>query len=137
MKNLITKNKEIITYLIFGVLTTITSLLTYYLCVYTFLNPNNPIELQIANVISWICACLFAYITNRKYVFESKSKNVLKEFSKFLFSRLLTLIIDMGIMFLWVTILKGNDKIAKLIIQVLVIILNYIFSKLLVFKTHR
>ncbi len=130
------KYKEIITYLVFGVLTTVVSLATYYLCVYTFLNPSNPIELQIANIISWTFSVLFAYVTNRKYVFQSKNKKILKELFSFVSSRILTLILDMGIMFLWVTVLNGNDKIAKLFVQVIVIIANYIFSKIIVFKEN-
>lgn len=134
IKELYIKYKEIINYLIFGVLTTLVSLLTYYLLVYTFLNPNNPIELQIANIISWITCVTFAYITNRKYVFNSKDKNIIKEIIKFYSSRLSTLFIDMLIMFIFVTKLNFNDKIIKIIVQIIIIILNYILSKLLVFK---
>ena len=134
IKELYLKYKEIINYLIFGVLTTIVSLLTYYLLVYTILNPNNPIQLQISNIISWITCVTFAYITNRKYVFNSKDKNILKEIIKFYSSRLSTLFIDMLIMFIFVTKLNFNDKIIKIIVQIIIIILNYILSKLLVFK---
>lgn len=69
------KYKEIINYLIVGGLTTIVSLGVYYICVFTILNPNVPFELKDANVISWIVAVTFAYFTNRRFVFESKSKN--------------------------------------------------------------
>ena len=134
IKELYIKYKEIINYLIFGILTTIVSLLTYYLLVYTILNPNKPIELQIANIISWITCVTFAYITNRKYVFNSKDKNIIKEITKFYSSRLSTLFIDMLIMFIFVTKLNFNDKIIKIIVQIIIIILNYILSKLLVFK---
>ena len=72
LKTLYFKYKEIINYLIVGGLTTVVSLVTYYLCVLTFLDPGHPVQLQIANVISWIFAVTFAYFTNRKYVFESK-----------------------------------------------------------------
>lgn len=124
-------------YLIFGVLTTVVSLLVYYGCIYTFLNPENAVQLQIANIISWIAGVAFAYITNRKFVFESNESNQLKEISKFVTSRLATLFLDMIIMFIGVTCLHGNDKIVKLISQVLVIIGNYIFSKLFVFKKQK
>lgn len=134
MINLYKKYQEIIKYLIFGVLTTVVSLVTYYLLVLTILNPNNPLELQIANIISWITCVTFAYITNRLYVFNSKNKNVLKEIIKFYSSRLTTLILDMLIMFIFVTKLEFNDKIIKIIVQVIIIILNYILSKILVFK---
>ena len=70
------KKKEIINYLIVGVLTTFISIGVYYILTITILDPNNEFELQIANVISWIIAIIFAYITNRKYVFESKNKNI-------------------------------------------------------------
>lgn len=134
IKNIYLKYKEIINYLIFGVLTTIVSLLTYYLLVFTILNPNNHIELQIANIISWITCVTFAYITNRIYVFNSKNKNIIKEIIKFYSSRLTTLFLDMLFMYIFVSKLNFNDKIIKIIIQILIIILNYILSKLLVFK---
>jgi len=127
-------NKEIINYLIIGVLTTVVSLVTYYLLTFSVLNPNNDLELQIANVISWIVSVAFAYVTNRKYVFESKSKDIKKELSKFVSSRITTLLIDMGLMFIFVSLLSFNDKIIKLIVQFVVIVLNYVFSKLFVFR---
>lgn len=137
IKELYLKYKEIINYLIFGVLTTIVALVTYYICVYTILDPNNAVQLQIANVISWIISVAFAYITNRKFVFESKEKNKIKEASKFVTSRIVTLIMDMAIMYVGVTALKFNDKIMKLISQVVVIVMNYILSKILVFKKEK
>ena len=127
------KNKEIINYLIVGVLTLIVSLGVYYGAVFTFLNPNDAFQLQIANILSWIAAVTFAYVTNRKYVFESTNSNILAEAVRFYLSRVSTLIMDMAIMFVGVTILAFNDKIVKLIVQFVVIIANYIFSKLFVF----
>ena len=132
IKSLIKKfcTKEFIFYLIFGVLTTIVSLSVYYFCVLTFLNPNNAFQLQIANILSWILAVAFAYVTNRKFVFESKDPNKLKELIKFVTARLLTLFLDMLVMFILVTLLHFNDKISKLISQVIITISNYIFSKI-------
>ena len=132
--DLFNKYKEVVMYLIFGVLTTIVSLVSYYLLTITIFNPDNAILLQVANVLSWIISVLFAYITNRKFVFESKNNNILKEVSSFFGSRLITLLLDMLIMFVGVTLLKGNDKFIKVISQVIVIVSNYIFSKLFVFK---
>ena len=74
--DLFNKYKEVIMYLIFGVLTTVVSLVTYYALTLTILNPEKAIELQLANIISWILSVAFAYITNRKFVFESKSENI-------------------------------------------------------------
>ena len=135
--SLYNKHHEIISYLIFGVLTTIVSLITYYAFTFTILNPDIPLELQTANVISWIVSVTFAYFTNRKYVFESKNKNKVKEAISFYVSRLFTLFLDMGIMFVAVTLLKGNDVIFKVISTVLVIIANYVLSKLMVFKKEK
>ena len=129
MKN----KKEVILYLIFGVLTTVVSLAAYYLCTITFLNPNNAIEIQIANIISWITCVTFAFFTNRKYVFESK-EDIKKEGIKFYISRLSALLIDVVMIFVFVSLLKINDKIIKLVNQVIIIIFNYIASKLFVFK---
>ena len=128
------KYKEVINYLIVGGLTTVLSLGTYYICVYTFLNPENPLELQIANIIAWIVGVVFAYFTNRKFVFESKEQNKIKESAKFVGSRLTTLVLDMLIMWLGVTILCFNDKIMKIISQILLIVGNYVISKFFVFK---
>ena len=130
------KHEEIINYLIVGGLTTVVSLATYYICVLTILNPNNALELQIANIISWICAVTFAYITNRKFVFKSKNKDIKKEVISFTSSRIITLIMDMAIMALMVTVMHINDKIAKLVVQVVVTIGNYLLSKLFVFKKN-
>lgn len=131
------KYKEIINYLIVGVLTTVVSLGVYYGLVFTVLNPDSAVQLQIANVVSWIIAVIFAYVTNRMFVFESKAENKLKEGTSFVCSRLLTLFLDMIIMYIGVTVLHLNDKIFKLISQVAVTILNYVFSKLFVFKNKK
>lgn len=136
IKELYKKYKELINYLIFGVLTTVISLAVYYLSIFTFLNPDIAIQLQIANIISWVAGVTFAYFTNRKFVFESKNENKLQEATKFVSSRLTTLLLDMFIMWLFVTILHFNNKIMKLVSQVLIIIGNYILSKLLVFKNN-
>ena len=136
-KSIYLKNREIIVYLIVGVLTTIVSLGVYYGLVLTILNPNNAIELQLANISSWVAAVIFAYFANRIFVFRSKDKNMLKEGFKFCSSRIFTLLVDMLIMFLMVTILHFNDKIAKIVVQVVVTILNYIISKFIVFKKSK
>ncbi|MGN1310116.1 MAG: GtrA family protein [Clostridia bacterium] len=134
IKQLYLKYKEIINYLIVGVLTTVVSLAVYYISVFTFLNPDIPIQLQIANILSWIAGVAFAYFTNRKFVFESTNQNKLQEATKFVSSRITTLLLDMFVMWLGVTILHFNDKIIKIISQILVIVGNYVLSKLFVFK---
>ena len=134
IKELYIKYEEIINYLIVGVLTTVVSLATYFICTETFLDPNKKLELQIANIISWVFAVAFAYFTNRKYVFKSKNKNMLKEASSFVGSRILSLLMDMFTMFIIVSVLHLNDKIGKLVSQVIVTVANYILSKLFVFK---
>ena len=132
------KHEEIINYLIVGVLTTIVSLAVKWGLLFTILDASNAFELQTSVIISWIIAVSFAYITNRIFVFKSKSQNILKEISSFFGSRVITLLLDMGIMWFFVTLLKLNTDtwvfIWTMVVQVLVTILNYIFSKLLVFK---
>lgn len=141
MKNLLVracelykKYREIVDYLIVGGLTTVVSLATYYLCVMTVLDPGNAFQLQAANIISWVAAVTFAYFTNRKYVFRSSDSHILREASSFVASRIGTLLMDMAIMFVGVTLLGFNDKIMKLVVQVVVTIANYVFSKIFVFR---
>lgn len=130
------KYEEIINYIIVGGFTTFVSLATYYISVLTFLNPNNPFQLQVANVVSWICAVTFAYFANKKFVFKNNSEN-LSSAIKFFLSRVSTLLIDMASMYVFVSLLNINDKISKILVQFLVLILNYIFSKFIVFKEKK
>lgn len=127
------KYEEIINYVIVGGLTTVISLGSYYLCVLTVFDPENVVLLQCANIISWILSVTFAFFANRKYVFKSKNPNIVGEASKFYGARLLTLVIDMLVMFITVTVLHLNDKIMKIVSNVIILILNYIISKFLVF----
>ena len=131
------KYEELINYLIIGILTTIVSLATYYLLTLTILDANNKVYLQIANIISWLASVTFSYFTNRKYVFKVKNKSNIKECLNFYISRISTLLIDMIIMYIFVSILKFDNKIVKLIAQVVIIILNYILSKFIVFKSSK
>ena len=131
------KNPEIWNYLIVGLLTTVVSLVTYFIVTRTFLDPNNEIELQIANIIAWVFAVIFAYVTNRVFVFKSKNKNIASEVSKFVGSRIASLLMDMLIMFIVVSLLSLSDVIGKIASQVVVTIANYILSKLLVFKEKK
>ena len=141
IKELYIKYKEIINYLIFGVLTTLVNLITKYILLFTILDPTNGFQLQIAIIISWIVAVIFAYFTNRKFVFESKNENKLKEFINFVVARIATLLLEMFIMWFFVTLLKLNSDlyivIFTLVAQVSAIIGNYIFSKLFVFRKDR
>ena len=142
MKNrllaLYTAHREIANYLIVGGLTTVVSLVIKYILLFTILNAADAIQLQVAVIASWIGAVIFAYWANRKYVFESKETNKVREFGKFVASRVATLLIDMFIMWFFVTVLELNSDtwviIWTLVSQVIVTIANYIFSKLFVFR---
>lgn len=134
MFKLLKKNEEIFRYVIVGGLTTLVNLIIFYGSTYLFLDGNDVIQLQIANVISWLGAVIFAYFTNRIYVFKSKSKNIFMEAVKFMLSRVLTLLLDMLVMFIFATLLLLDYSLAKLISMVLVTIGNYIISKVLVFN---
>lgn len=136
MKKLYKRYEEIINYLIFGVLTMIVSIASYLIFANTIFSSKSDLDIQIANVLSWICAVTFAYITNRKYVFKSKAqgKAIFKEMGSFFLARIASLIIEMASMYLLFSIMHIDDAISKLICQVIVVILNYIFSKIFVFK---
>lgn len=151
--------REIITYLIFGVLTTVVNLVTFYITKQIFIsigwdgvlnvlfekaNLTSVLELLgsgtdylDATVIAWAVAVVFAFVTNKLIVFESKSWKPSvagKEFAGFIGARLFSLLVEMLCMFLMVTVLSWNEFIAKLIVQFIVVVLNYIFSKLIIFK---
>lgn len=133
----ILKDKEkimhLIVYGIFGVLTTIVSFGSFYLLRKIFIN----IDENILNTISIVIAIIFAYFTNRKFVFKSDEKNILKEFSKFVGSRAFSALFEIVMFFILNTLLKVEGMISKALISVIVIILNYITSKIFVFKGNK
>lgn len=139
--NIYYKNPEIWNYLIVGVLTTVVSLAIKWGLLFTILDAKNGFQVQVAVITSWIGAVIFAYITNRIFVFKSKSKNYLKEISSFVLGRVATLLMEMFIMWFFVTLLKLNSDtwvlVFTLVCQVLVTIFNYILSKLFVFKKEK
>lgn len=126
------KYSEIINYLIVGVLTTLVSIVIYGVFTKLF-----HVNYMISNVISWIGSVSFAYITNKIFVFKSKcdsEKDVLIEVYQFFKYRVFSLLIDILLMYVFVEIFSIDDMISKVIVQFIVIVLNYIFSKLFVFK---
>lgn len=141
IKKLYKKYEEVILYLIMGVLATIVNLGVKYALLFTILDASNGLELQIAVIISWIAAVLFAYFTNRTWVFKSKNTNKLKEFISFVIARISTLLMEMAIMWFFVTFLKLDTDlwviIWTIVAQAVVIVANYIFSKLFIFKEKK
>ena len=122
-------SREIFRYVVFGGLTTLVNIVVYFIFAH-FLGVNYIIS----NVIAWFLSVLFAYITNRRWVFESKNSNILKECGLFFGGRIFSGVIDTGLMWLFIDVLTLNDGISKIIIQVIVVVLNYVISKLVVFK---
>ena len=131
------KHKEIINYIIVGGLTTVASMTIFYGSTWTFLDGHDPFQLQVANVISWIGAVVFSYVANRLFVFESKNPKIFKEFIGFISSRIATLLLDMGTMFLLSSVLHINYNFSKIIAMVLVTVGNYVISKVFVFKKEK
>lgn len=132
IKELIIKYKFIILYGIFGVLTTVINIGVYGV-LYSGLGVSNVIS----NVIAWIISVLFAFITNKLWVFESKSFNFklfVKELGSFTVCRVATGVLDLVIMFVGVDLLKGPAIILKIASNIIVIILNYVMSKIFVFR---
>ncbi len=127
------KHREIIMYVICGVATTLVSLITYYLFAKFLLDTNDALQLQINNILSWIISVLFAFVTNKILVFKSKASPK-KEIVRFYLARIATLVIDMVLMHLLVTVCFVDDMLSKCVVQIVVIILNYIFGKLVFAK---
>lgn len=126
------KYRSFIAYAVFGVFTTIVNIASYSVC-YNNLGLSNTFS----NVIAWILAVTFAYLTNKVWVFDSKSwkRDVLKkEVMAFISCRIATGILDLVLMYVSVDLMDWNALLMKICSNVLVIILNYVFSKLVIFK---
>ena len=136
IKELYKKYKEVINYLIFGVLTTLVNFVSYFIFAKVF-----KIDEVISSGLSWLCSVLFAYITNKLFVFESKTtrkREILKEMASFFLSRIVSgALCDVGTFAIMVKVLNINDVVAKLVTQVMVVILNYLLSKLIVFRKSK
>ena len=120
-------NKETLSYIFWGILATIISFVTYWLF-YEIIH-----EAGIANVISWIICIIFQFWSNRNYVFNSKSKHLLRQFTKFTLTRAFTLIVEELILIVMVDTLHFNPLLIKIYAEIIVIILNYVLAKYMVF----
>ncbi len=126
--NFFKKYKQPLLYIVFGIATTFVNFLAY------FLLSKLEFSTAISTALAWFLSVLFAFFTNRKYVFEASKNGFLKQISGFFSMRIATGVLDILIMVLFVDILDFNGLLIKLLSNVLVVILNYIFSKFLVFK---
>lgn len=125
------KRKEVVLYLIFGVATTLVNILTYYI-----LQKFCSIPYLLANAAAWFTSVLFAFITNKVFVFEQREWSfciVSKEIGKFFSARIATGVLDMVLMWLFVDILLISEMGTKVVVNIIVILLNYFFSKWIVF----
>lgn len=126
------KYKEIILYIFFGAGTTFINIAVYFICSYLL-----KMGTVFSTIVAWILSVAFAYITNRIYVFQSKTRvirKVILEIISFVNTRLITGLLDLLVMFLFVDILHCNDILIKISSNVMVIILNYIASKKIIFR---
>lgn len=121
--------RELILYGVFGVFTTLINLVVFLLFTRAF-----HINYIISNIIAWILSVLFSYVTTRKWVFESENTNIITECLMFFGSRFFVGAVDTGLLFIFIDILSMSDFISKLITQVIVIVLNYVLSKFVIFK---
>jgi putative flippase GtrA len=129
------KRNEIVMYLLFGVLTTVINILCY-----VFLREYLHIEYILSTTIAWLISVVFAFLTNKKYVFKSNFTElnaVIQEFFSFTFFRVVSLGMDLGIMVVLVEMIKIDDFIAKIAANIVVVIMNYIVSKYVVFRAKR
>ena len=132
IKALLAKYWEVITYLVFGVLTTVVNYLVY-LPVYNLLG----LSAALSNAIAWVAAVAFAYVTNKPFVFKShdwSSKTVIPELTKFVSCRVASGAAETLILLVSVDILHWNGNLWKIITSVLVVVMNYFASKLVVFR---
>lgn len=128
------KHKETILYLFFGAFTTLVNIVSYL-----FFTRVISFNFMVANA-AWILAVLFAYVTNKFFVFESKRielRFLFKEFFSFVSFRLLSGVIEMVIMYIMIDLLFVNDIIVKVFTNIVVIVLNYLFSKMIIFKNKK
>ena len=133
MLGLLQKYNDLISYVFFGVLTTLVNIVVYYILFSVLAVGNVP-----STVVAWIVAVVFAFITNKIWVFESKSwkkEYVLLEASKFFSCRIGTGLFELFFMYFFVDVFLYNGLIMKILVNVIVVVSNYIFSKLFIFKT--
>lgn len=134
MKNIYEKHIDVIPYLLFGIGTTLVNILTYWV-----LSSLIKAPVMLSTLIAWVTAVLFAYYTNRKWVFHSEAKEsneILMEIISFFGCRLMTGVIDWLIMFVFVEKMHYNDMLFKAMANVIVIVLNYIASKVIIFRKN-
>ena len=136
MKKLIEKlyGSSVVRYIFFGGCTTMVNLVSFYIL------RKFRVELNTANIISIILAILFAYVVNAKDVFQDKCESLkahIQPFCKFIGARLVTMVIEVGGVWLLVSVMGMGDMIGKFLTQFIVLILNYIFSKFFVFTTGK
>ena len=135
LKSLFQKYREIILYVFFGGLTTLVNIVCYWA-----VSRFTPLGMDASVVAAWFVSVLFAYLTNRTWVFESRAhgaKAVSWEVLAFFGGRAFSGLLDLGIMWLFVTRLGYPDMLIKIISNILVIILNYVISKLVVFRKKK
>lgn len=135
IKKLYEKYKDVIPYLFFGVCTTVVNVVVYWGCAH-------PLGLGVmpSTIIAWVLAVLFAFVTNRKWVFHSDktgTREIAKEMLMFFTCRLATGAVDWICMFVFVDLLGLNDLIIKFCANVIVIVLNYLASKIVIFKREK
>ncbi len=128
-------HKEGMRYLVFGVLSTIINIIVFAIC-----EKILHLSTIISNVIAWIIAVLFAYVTNKLYVFDSKTtkkQELAKEILSFFSARIFTLVIETIFLKIVIDKLGFNEILMKIISNVIVIVLNYVFSKIFIFKEEK
>ncbi len=133
--SLFLKYRETILYLFFGGLTTLINIASYWALTKIFY-----VDYMVATALAWLLSVLFAFVTNKLFVFDSKSlvaTLVLKELVLFVGARLFSGALDMGMMYLFVDVLQVNDMVVKILSNIIVIVVNYILSKLIIFKKKK
>lgn len=132
IKKLMKKYRSFIAYAVFGVMTTVVNIAVFHFCY-----ENAELNNMFSNVLAWVAAVVFAYLTNKVWVFDSHSwawEDLKREISAFVGCRVATLLVDLAIMYVSVDMMHFPATLMKVLSNVIVIILNYVFSKLIIFK---
>ena len=126
------KIKEVFLYVFFGAVGTVVNILIFVL-----LSEKCNVQYMVANIVAWVFSVAFAFVTNKLWVFKSKSWTFsvwIKECIQFIFARIATCVFDIGYMFVAISIFNWNKTLSKIMANAIVIIANYVFSRFFIFK---
>lgn len=134
MRTIIENRRELFLCLCAGICTTLTNLLVFYICNNFIFSETNSLNIQISNIIAWFVSVMVAYFFNKYIVFKNDCKNIFVEIIKFYSSRIMTLVLESLIMFIFISCLMADINKVKTFATILILLLNYFINKFIIFK---